>query len=364
MSTTEPFDVLLSFAGKERQYARAIHDIAVANGVSVFLDEEQQAEIWGSNLIEYLHETYRNRGRFVVVLISAAYSESAYTKVERRAALDRLINQDSEFVLPVLVDDTWIPGLPKSTAYLDIRRVGVLGIAKVLVEKVLQTKHELVIPAGLQIPRVPNGTLPSDQLSEHLIALCAHQSSVIFGALIYDETTVALRTLLTDQASWDALDVATGPDFELFAIRDQQLRGSETTVNIGLATAMSMHRSQDKTYYYSRLLKEYFGEDKTTLSYPSVLLFIVSERRVRKCWLIPGRRRSSLEETRDWLIDLCLRIRDSLHAAGGRSAPNDRLIEALKTDLLAHEYTLYIQDAPTDSRRAVEGIAAFVHRPQ
>ena len=160
MSTTEPFDVLLSFAGKERQYARAIHDIAVANGVSVFLDEEQQAEIWGSNLIEYLHETYRNRGRFVVVLISAAYSESAYTKVERRAALDRLINQDSEFVLPVLVDDTWIPGLPKSTAYLDIRRVGVLGIAKVLVEKVLQTKHELVIPAGLQIPRVPNGTLP------------------------------------------------------------------------------------------------------------------------------------------------------------------------------------------------------------
>jgi hypothetical protein len=58
MSNLEEFDVLLSFAGAERQYARAIYDIAVSNGLSVFLDEEFQAEIWGKNLVEYLHKAY------------------------------------------------------------------------------------------------------------------------------------------------------------------------------------------------------------------------------------------------------------------------------------------------------------------
>ncbi len=36
------FDVLLSFAGSERDYARAIYDICTANALRVFLDEELQ----------------------------------------------------------------------------------------------------------------------------------------------------------------------------------------------------------------------------------------------------------------------------------------------------------------------------------
>ncbi len=46
MTQVPDFDVLLSFAGPERHYARAIHDIGVANGLRVFLDEEFQHEIW------------------------------------------------------------------------------------------------------------------------------------------------------------------------------------------------------------------------------------------------------------------------------------------------------------------------------
>ena len=45
------FDVLLSFAGRDRDYARAIHDIAAANGLRIFLDEEFQHEIWGKNRV-------------------------------------------------------------------------------------------------------------------------------------------------------------------------------------------------------------------------------------------------------------------------------------------------------------------------
>jgi hypothetical protein len=35
------------FAGAERKYARAIYEIATANALRVFLDEEFQHEIWG-----------------------------------------------------------------------------------------------------------------------------------------------------------------------------------------------------------------------------------------------------------------------------------------------------------------------------
>ncbi|MGH8504325.1 MAG: TIR domain-containing protein [Gammaproteobacteria bacterium] len=100
-SGDKEIDVLLSFAGSERDYARAIHDIASANGLRVFLDEEFQHEIWGKNLVEYLDGTYRTRGGYVLVLISAAYRERAFTRVERRAAFDRMIRESSEYVLPV-----------------------------------------------------------------------------------------------------------------------------------------------------------------------------------------------------------------------------------------------------------------------
>jgi hypothetical protein len=47
------FDVLLSFAGAEREYARAIHDIASANGLRVFFDEEHQHEILRAGAISF-----------------------------------------------------------------------------------------------------------------------------------------------------------------------------------------------------------------------------------------------------------------------------------------------------------------------
>jgi hypothetical protein len=83
---TPEFDVLLSFAGAERKYARAIYEIATANGLRVFLDEEFQHEIWGKNLVEYLDKTYRVRGGRVLALISTAYRDQVFTRVERRAA--------------------------------------------------------------------------------------------------------------------------------------------------------------------------------------------------------------------------------------------------------------------------------------
>lgn len=361
MALVPDFDVLLSFAGSERHYARAIHDIATANGLRVFLDEEFQHEIWGKNLVEYLDKTYRERGQFVLVLLSQAYRDKAFTKVERRAAFDRMINESAEYLLPVKVDDSWIDGLPRATAYLDLRTDGVLGVCKLLLRKLRGSNAKLSIPAGLRIPRVPSGSIPADHLAEYLVELCARPQVTLFGALIYDETNVALRRLLRDQDSWDALDKASGQNLEVFAIRDTEQYGSDSSHNIELITAASLSPARDRGYYYSKLLQDYFGEKKTRLTYPSFLLFIVEDRKVEKCWLIPFHR-ATPDETLVWLIDLFSAINRGLSEAGGADASSEQVLSKLKGLLLERKYTLYIQQAPNDVERAVRALTGYVER--
>ena len=359
MTTAFEFDILLSFAGSERHYARAIHDIANANGLRVFLDEEFQHEIWGKNLVEYLDQTYRERGLFVLALLSQAYRDKAFTKVERRAAFDRMINESAEYLLPVKVDDSWIDGLPRSTAYLDLRIDGVLGICRLLLKKIKGSTAKLIIPDEVRIPRVPSGSIPSDQIANYLVELCARPQITLFGALIYDETNVALRRLLKDSDSWDALDKASGQNLEVFAIRDRETYGNDEPRNLELMTAASLSRSRDRGYYFSKLLHDYFVEKKTTLIYPSFLLFIVEKRLVKKCWLIPFHR-ASPDETLNWLIDIFILINKGLTDAGGAAASPQDVLSKLKELLLEHEYKLYIQSPPNDAERAIRELTQYI----
>ncbi|HKI35192.1 MAG TPA: toll/interleukin-1 receptor domain-containing protein [Gemmataceae bacterium] len=263
MATSPDFDLLLSFAGTERRYAQAIHAICAANGLRVFLDEEFQHEIWGANLVEYLDKTYRERGKYCLVLMSKSYRERAYTRVERHAALDRMIEANDPYLLPVTVDGDWIDGLPRSTAYLDLRVHGVIGICEMLMKKISPgTSSRLVVPDNLAVPRVPLGTLPAEQLSAFLLELCRKQPVAAFGALIYNEETVELRKLLTDQDYWDALDAASGPELEVFALRDEvrvSVKGGMPPSELELMRPFVARRVESRATFFSKLLRNYLG---------------------------------------------------------------------------------------------------------
>jgi hypothetical protein len=351
------FDLLLSFAGPERAYARAIHDICRANGLNVFLDEEFQHEIWGQNLVEYLDRTYRDRGWYCLAIISKTYCERPFTRIERRAAFDRMINEAKEYLLPIKFDDAWPVGLPQATAYLDLRIQGILGVCEQLARKVGRPVP-LVIPPDVFIPRIPAGNIPAQQLAQYFLELCQKQPIVLFGTLIYNESTVEFRKLLTDSHYWDALSEASGHDFEIFAVRDEEKYQSDMVMD--RMTAATMGRSRNRGYYYSRLLKEYFGEDKTQLAYPSLLLFLVSGKKIVRTRLIPFRR-DSIENIFRRLQDLATRIATVLtnwRSTDGKSI--EALWEALKRDLLEAEYTLFIQNAPADLKQGIDGLMNFV----
>ena len=352
------FDVLLSFAGPEREYARAIHDIANANGLRVFLDEEFQHEIWGENLVEYLDHAYRERGAYVLVLISGAYRERAFTRVERRAAFDRMIQDASAYLLPVKVDESWLDGLPTSTAYIDLRIVGVLGVCELLVRKIGRTAGKLIIPPGVFVPRIPLGCLPADHLAKYLMELCARPQVTAFGALIYDEKNAALRKLLRDRDYWDALDMASGPNLEVFALRDTEGYEAGPPV-VEMITAASMSRSRSRGFYFSRLLKDYFGKDKMKLAYPSFVLFLVERGSMRYCCLIPFSG-ASIDEIFVRLSALFSAIASGIDEAGGPMAAAEALWENLKAKLLSLDYTVYIQHPPHNARDAVRKLTAYV----
>ena len=130
------YDVALSFAGEDREYADELASHLTQQHIRVFYDSYEQADLWGKNLIEHLEEVYARRARFCVMFTSKAYAQKAWPTHERRAAQERAFQDIAgEYILPVRLDDTKIPGLPSTVAYIDIQ-VGIERISKILVEKI------------------------------------------------------------------------------------------------------------------------------------------------------------------------------------------------------------------------------------
>lgn len=366
MTNSHTFDVAISFARSERDYARSIQEILTENGVNVFFDELFEADLWGENLVEELGEIYESKAQFCLIIVSQQYVDRVYTNVERRAALERAINSPTTYILPVVTDDAWIKGLPKSTAYLDLRQKSIIGIAEAVIKKLCgqHAPDKICIPDGINIARLPIGTLNAEELKKYLLQLCAQSQNagvVVFGALIYDERTAELRQLLRNVDYWDALDRISGPDFEIFAIKDEQQSRYEGSHTLDFMTAASMSRSRGRTIYFSRLLKEYFKEDDTRLAYPSLLLFFVDSGKVSKCRLVPLEH-GTIDAVFNQLRTLFCVIADTIsnwrEASNGLSV--ETLWESLKGNLLEKDYTIYIQKAPASAAEAVKCLEQFM----
>lgn len=144
------YDVALSFAGEDRMTADSLAHSMKAASLNVFFDDFEKANLWGKDLFTTLHEVYSQQARYCIMLISKAYAEKVWTVHERRAAQERALNErDNEYLLPIRIDDTPLPGLPRTIAYLDAS-MGAEKITGLFLEKlaaklasqrpVLQTK--------------------------------------------------------------------------------------------------------------------------------------------------------------------------------------------------------------------------------
>lgn len=157
------YDIALSFAGENRDQADALAKLLTDSGVRVFYDRYETAQLWGRDLYQHLQEVYRDRAKYCVIFVSEAYAGKLWTRHELKQAQARAFREHEEYILPLRLDDTEIPGLNATIGYVDFRTTTVEHIHDLVLRKMfgeavdeadpqeLTWKGELVDFRGMEV---------------------------------------------------------------------------------------------------------------------------------------------------------------------------------------------------------------------
>ena len=138
MNKKYQYDVVLSFAGEDRDYVEQVAAFLEANGIKVHYDRFDQVNAWGKNLAEHFDDIYRKQALYCFMFISEHYAKKVWPSFEKRSALAREVIE-AGYILPVRFDDTEILGIPTSKAYIDLRQYNPQQLAQFIIEKLGKT---------------------------------------------------------------------------------------------------------------------------------------------------------------------------------------------------------------------------------
>lgn len=103
----ESYDIALSFAGEDREYAQMLHDVLVDNGYAVFYDFAEQHRIIANDVEKYLGPIYESGSRYVVAVLGKTYGTKRWTLFEASKYASRLAEGS---VIPIwAIDATTSP---------------------------------------------------------------------------------------------------------------------------------------------------------------------------------------------------------------------------------------------------------------
>lgn len=134
------YDVTLSFAGEDREYVDKVANFLKENGVSVFYDKFEEADLWGKDLGIHFDTIYRKSARYCIPFISENYKKKIWTNYEIRNAISRAIEQNEEYILPVRFDDTEIEGIRPTLGFLDLRTKSPEELTNIILKKLNSEK--------------------------------------------------------------------------------------------------------------------------------------------------------------------------------------------------------------------------------
>ena len=142
------YDVALSFAGEDRTIAKEFFSLLTNRNIKVFYDEDYADDLWGKDLIPHLADLYQNKARFCVMFISKHYPLKRWTRFEQEHIQARAFRDTNEYILPIRIDDTQVPGIADTRGYRDIREHSLDDIADTLKKKLTKVK-------GISAPSSP-----------------------------------------------------------------------------------------------------------------------------------------------------------------------------------------------------------------
>jgi hypothetical protein len=147
------YDVALSFAGEDRAIAKEFTNLLMNKNVKVFYDEDEADDLWGKDLIAHLADLYQNKARFCVMFISRHYPLKRWTNFERQHIQARAFRDTNEYILPIRIDDTDVPGIAETMGYRDIRQHPLESIANTLEKKLAKLKGQPTTSPPSQVAR-------------------------------------------------------------------------------------------------------------------------------------------------------------------------------------------------------------------
>lgn len=141
------YEVALSFAGEQREYVEKVSQNLTKLGVKHFYDNNEQVNLWGKNLSQYLDAVYFEKSLYFVPFISKEYIKKIWTRLEINSALDRNMKENrpdfQQYILPVRFDDTRVPGIVNSIAHIDARKNTPEAIALMISHKLHGSKKKI-----------------------------------------------------------------------------------------------------------------------------------------------------------------------------------------------------------------------------
>jgi hypothetical protein len=155
------YDVALSFAAEDRAVAKEFADLFRAKTMRVLSDEFQSIELGSSDFVTHIAELYRTKARYCVMFISQHYPLKKWTESVRTAAQQHALRDANEYLIPIQLDHTEVPGIREAASYRDLRQHTLQSIVDWLEQKLAETRDRSGPPPKSHDLR--SGNVPSNQ---------------------------------------------------------------------------------------------------------------------------------------------------------------------------------------------------------
>jgi hypothetical protein len=136
------FDIALSFAGEDRLYVDEVARLLVSKGIKVFYDKFEEANLFGKNLYDYLSDVYANKATYTIMFASENYAGKIWTNLERQAMQSKALIENREYILPVRIDNTPIPGLLPTIYYVTSSQKSPEDLVNLICKKIELLKNK------------------------------------------------------------------------------------------------------------------------------------------------------------------------------------------------------------------------------
>lgn len=132
------YDFGLSFAGEDREYPEKLTQLLKDEHIRVFYDRDEEADLWGQDIYQGFQKVYGQDCRFFIPFVSANYIAKRWPRHELKQAQARDFKSNVEYILPLRLDDTELPGINDTTAYIDLRNRSIEDVAQLCLRKLVR----------------------------------------------------------------------------------------------------------------------------------------------------------------------------------------------------------------------------------